>query len=323
MSSREAPVEFPCDGHRLHGILHVPAGEYRCGVLMVHGRPEYRIGVHRRLLELARIWADAGFGVMRFDYRGSGDSEGEMSTLEESSADIAAAVDAFKANLPGLDEVVLWGSCAGATDALLYAPKDRRLTGIVLVNPWAYDAPGRVRAKLRHYSSHYLRLLLSPSGWARTLADLKQKERVRSFLALHTEKRITPDSSTAEGDCMPGLTARAARVLRTYRTPGVAQRLAKSLSRFRGRVLLILSGGDPIARSFQKLAEDSPEWRRLLGAEQVRRYDIPEAYHWRREWIDLAARRTLDWLRDDSRAKPLAGQASDLGAVTFPVGRQP
>jgi len=50
---------------------------------------------------------------MRFDYRGSGDSEGEMGTLEQTHADIAAAVDAFQSNIPGLQKVVLWDSAGG------------------------------------------------------------------------------------------------------------------------------------------------------------------------------------------------------------------
>ena len=46
------------------------------GVLIVTGGPQYRAGSHRQFVLLARFLAARGMAVLRFDYRGMGDSEG-------------------------------------------------------------------------------------------------------------------------------------------------------------------------------------------------------------------------------------------------------
>ena len=46
---------------------------------------------------------------MRFDYRGMGDAGGEARSFEDVSADIAAAIAAFRRACPAVERVVLWG----------------------------------------------------------------------------------------------------------------------------------------------------------------------------------------------------------------------
>jgi hypothetical protein len=45
-------------------------------VIIVVG-PQYRAGLHRQFVSLARTLSTAGFLVLRYDYRGMGDSDGE------------------------------------------------------------------------------------------------------------------------------------------------------------------------------------------------------------------------------------------------------
>jgi alpha/beta superfamily hydrolase len=47
-------------------------------VLVIVGGPQYRAGSHRQFTLLARSLAEQGFAVLRFDYRGMGDSTGAM-----------------------------------------------------------------------------------------------------------------------------------------------------------------------------------------------------------------------------------------------------
>src|SRR5580704_12628654 len=68
----ELPISFLCENDRMYGILHVPEKPAKRGILMVQGRPAYRVGPHRLYVELARAWAARGYPVMRMDYRGSG-----------------------------------------------------------------------------------------------------------------------------------------------------------------------------------------------------------------------------------------------------------
>ena len=51
---------------------------------------------------------------MRFDYRGMGDSTGDVRPFDDINDDIAAAIDEFFRQVPGLERVVLWGLCDGA-----------------------------------------------------------------------------------------------------------------------------------------------------------------------------------------------------------------
>jgi len=53
-----------------------------CGVLIVVGGPQYRVGSHRQFLLLSRRLAAEGHPVMRFDYRGMGDASGAMRGFE-------------------------------------------------------------------------------------------------------------------------------------------------------------------------------------------------------------------------------------------------
>ena len=46
------------------------------------GGPQYRVGSHRQFTLMARAFAAAGYPVLRFDYRGIGDSEGESRGFE-------------------------------------------------------------------------------------------------------------------------------------------------------------------------------------------------------------------------------------------------
>lgn len=94
MDVRERPVLFECNGCRLVGIIH-GAGSGDTGVLVIVGGPQYRVGSHRQFLLLARYLAANNVPVMRFDYRGMGDSEGDIRSFESIDDDIRAAIDAF------------------------------------------------------------------------------------------------------------------------------------------------------------------------------------------------------------------------------------
>src|SRR5262249_52771049 len=115
MSGRETAFAFTCRGDSLVAIYHQATGAPRRGVVIVVGGPQYRVGSHRQFVLLARALAESGIPVLRFDYRGMGDSEGEFTGFEAIDLDIAAAIDAFVARCPSLREIVLWGLCDAAS----------------------------------------------------------------------------------------------------------------------------------------------------------------------------------------------------------------
>jgi alpha-beta hydrolase superfamily lysophospholipase len=309
MTSQEICVSFLCEQARLYGILHCPSRPSSRGVLLLAGRPALRSGRHRLYTLLARTWAEAGIPVMRFDYRGSGDSEGEMATLEQTREDIAAAIDAFQSNLPGLQEVVLWGLCGGATDAILYAPEDARVTGLVLanpwLNPWIYDSPVQTLGALRRRGSIYLR---KARNWARSAGSGEATKSIEPSVETSSSLRTSiyeadPMASSYldnEPDVSPSTeTAAVDQAFRSYRVPDISNRLANRIQAFQGPVLIILSGKDTGAQAFKHTVSLSMRWRRLLSSKRVLTHEVPEANHSLRrpEWRDAAAAFTLEWLR--------------------------
>lgn len=279
----ERPLTFDCRGDRLVSILHNPAAESRRAVLVVVGGPQYRVGSHREFVLLSRGLAKSGYPVFRFDYRGMGDSEGEYVGFEHIQDDIEAAIDALQVNVPGVEEVVIWGLCDAATAAAFYAVKDSRVCGLVLVNPWVRSNEGEAKAFLKHY---YLKRVLSREFWKKVLRG--ELNVAQSVSSLQSNVKIATGGEQGSDDTQSG-------------TPGVglATRLERSLREFKGQVLLILSGNDLTAAEFKDAVKASRRFRRLLDEVRFQRFDLEPADHTfsRHEWLDLAIARTQSWLK--------------------------
>ena len=74
--------------------------------------------------------------------------------------------------------------------------------------------------------------------------------------------------------------------------------MARGLDRFRGRVLLILSGNDLTAKEFLQYTDSNTAWKTLLADPKVRRVDLPEADHTfsSRAWMHAVERETGEWI---------------------------
>ncbi|MCS7064888.1 MAG: alpha/beta fold hydrolase [Fimbriimonadales bacterium] len=73
---------IPSRGKRMAGVLHLPDGRRRVpAVLMLHGFTGHKVETHRLFVHTARRLAAAGFVALRFDFLGSGDSEGEFEQM--------------------------------------------------------------------------------------------------------------------------------------------------------------------------------------------------------------------------------------------------
>jgi pimeloyl-ACP methyl ester carboxylesterase len=140
MKYEQRVLQFSCQGSWLVGIIDVPERPIVRGVLVVSGGPQYRVGSHRQYALMARLLAPRGIAVMRFDYRGMGDSEGSARGFAAIDDDLRAAIGEFFLHMPQMEEVVLWGVGDGATAAALYGHTDPRVRGLVLLNPWAGGA---------------------------------------------------------------------------------------------------------------------------------------------------------------------------------------
>lgn len=272
----ERALSFACEGQQLVGIVSLPSAPPTRGVLIVVGGPQYRAGSHRQFTQLARRLAAGGVAAMRFDYRGMGDSEGDLRSFEAVDSDLRAALDAFFAAVPSLHEVALCGLCDGASAAVFYAAGDTRVRGLVLLNPWARTEQGAARAALQHY---YGARLASGDFWRKLLSGrFKPGAALSSALGLLRQARSTPAQEA--GDSLP-------------------DRLYRRLNAFRGRVLVVLSGADLTAQEFAGLAQSSAPWRTLLADSRVTRCELPGADHTfsQRAWQDEAIARICEWMR--------------------------
>jgi exosortase A-associated hydrolase 1 len=282
----ERALAFPCHGAWLYGILSLPAASRSAplrGVLIVVGGPQYRAGSHRQFTLLARDLAAAGIPAMRFDYRGMGDSEGELQTFENVEDDLRAAIDRFFTEVPGLREVVLWGLCDGASAAAMYAPQDARVAGLVLLNPWVRTDEGQARATIKHY---YKDRLFDPRLWKKIgSGQFDVKGSVRSLyenVGKAFASKPAPDGQMAASPDSP-----------------LPERMQGALTRFGGRVLVVLSGADLTAQEFADLAGRPGAWQSLMAAPRFTRQQIDKADHTfsRRPWQDQVSSWTREWLR--------------------------
>jgi exosortase A-associated hydrolase 1 len=284
MQPEERALRFPCAGNWLYGVLSLPAqapaaGPAR-GVLIVVGGPQVRTGSHRQFTLLARSLARAGFPVLRFDYRGMGDSDGQARDFEQVEQDLRAALDCFFAEVPGMREVVLWGLCDGASAGAMYAPMDARVAGLALLNPWVRTECGAAKATLKHY---YRARLLDPSLWKKVASG--------RFDALQAARSLAASVRTAFGRGGPATAGKE--------QAGLPERMHAALQRFDGRVLVMLSGADLTAQEFAGLSAGSREWQRLLEGPAWTRHTLPGADHTcsRREWHEQVVDWTGAWLR--------------------------
>jgi len=119
----EQQVAIPVGDDSLYGVLYRPVGEPAAAIVVCAPLLEERKASHRVLVETARALAAEGVAVLRFDYRGCGDSPGEFPDFAFDSwlADIAAARAYLTGQFPNVT-VGLFGLRLGASLAALAAP---------------------------------------------------------------------------------------------------------------------------------------------------------------------------------------------------------
>jgi len=213
-----------------------------------------------------------------------GDSSGEHLGFEHSVPDIRAAINALLESEPGVQEVVLFGECESASGILFYAYRDPRVKGIALVNPWVRTEGGRAEVIIKHY---YLSRLLSPDFWRKVRSG-----RFNILESLHSLSATVRNYLQGRKLLRQGL----AGTDEDISALPLPVKTAVGLRRFPGRVLILMSGHDYIAREFDEVVKSSEAWRGLLEEARVSRRDVAEADHTfsREVW----KRQASDWVRE-------------------------
>jgi pimeloyl-ACP methyl ester carboxylesterase len=132
----------------------------RPAVVVLNSGIIHRVGANRMTVQLCRRLSQHGVDAVRFDLSGIGDSEPRddgLGLLEASLADIKEALDTLE-TARGFKRFVLVGLCSGADHAVVYAGRDARVTGLVLLDPSIPHTP-------RYYLNHYARRATRLSSW--------------------------------------------------------------------------------------------------------------------------------------------------------------
>lgn len=290
----EQPFVFSCEGEELVAVLHLPKTPEKAGktgVLVIVGGPQYRVGSHRQFLHLARHLAKENIPVMRFDYRGMGDASGELLGFENVQVDIQNAIDNFMQKVPELEGVVLWGLCDAASAACFYAPSDKRVAGLVILNPWVRSEAGEAKAFLKHY---YLQRLFSRQLWSKVLkGNFNISASLASLVSMLKRSSSSEDKSVVESEI--------ACTVEPLKQPStnLPEKIQSSLKAYQGPVQYIMSGNDLTAAEFDDAVKGSKSFTRLLKQKRMQREDLKSADHTfsKREWRDKVAAWTVNWIR--------------------------
>ena len=271
MNYTEETALFACAGETLLGILAKPETPAETGVIVIVGGPQYRVGSHRQFVLLSRALAAAGYPVLRFDYRGMGDSEGQPRDFQAVSADIAAAIDALLERMPSVEQVALWGLCDGASAALLYCYEthDPRVSGLCLLNPWVRSEASLARTQVKHY---YVQRLMQKEFWVKLLrggVDLK------ALTGLMRNIRVA-FNGTVDSDEVAS--ASASGRLTASQLP-FQHRMAAAWNSFNGRIFLLLSSEDYAAKEFLEYASKDIARKNAFVHPRLVRHDVHGVDH--------------------------------------------
>jgi exosortase A-associated hydrolase 1 len=309
-TARELPVVFECEGSRLVGMVHVPEQPRARGLLcVVAGGPQYRAGLARNQVRLARRLAAEGVPVMRFDYRGLGDSEGRFRGFCHVEQDLRAALREFFAQVPQLREVALWGGCDASSASLINGWKFPQVGGLLLGNPWVHSEETGDQVAVAHYRQRlkdkdfWLKLLRGGYNPLPAVATLLRSAQRRALRALGLGgKATTVQAPLADDPALP-----------------FQQRMRVGLALFKGEVLFVMSGQSLVSKEFDQLLVESPAWQAALAAPaRVVRVELPQADQAfssiasQNEVIELISR----WMSEPRQMPGIEGAAALLTAAT-------
>lgn len=138
-AASERTVFFDSGGNQLFGIVSEPEAPNGRGVVVIQGGDTVNVSMMRNRLSVrvARMFAAAGFHVLRFDYHGLGESSGVLGELRLSAPfapDAIAAVECLRRET-GAGSVIMIGACFSARTALSAAPRIDDIGGLVLATP--------------------------------------------------------------------------------------------------------------------------------------------------------------------------------------------
>ncbi len=132
---KEVPVTFKSERKQIVGMLHLPNQKNPPVIIMCHGWSGSKEGYPNYFfVKVSREFAKKGFATLRFDFRGSGDSEGKWEEQNTTTMlkDLDNAIDYLVSNSAiDKEKIGLVGHSQGGRIVLLQAASDRRVKCLV------------------------------------------------------------------------------------------------------------------------------------------------------------------------------------------------
>lgn len=312
------PVTFVNrQGLKLFGILETPenqpAGDL--AVLLLSPGVKMRVGPQCLYRHMADEFLLAGLPVLRFDWYGLGDSEGELPEAQLREVynhtemgrfvdDTIDAMDWMQREL-GSRRFILSGLCGGAMTGLLAGERDRRVAGFLGIGPPAVlssrsnDASKYMTAnQVQDLRRLYIRRLFNPQAWFRLLTFKADYRLMLRFITEPIKKRVGRPAPTPVAVLPPDDNANP-------RFPGAFFAMLST----QRPMLLVYGGADRLQWEFDEkfLTRYKDHLASLPQTYQV--HIVPNANHvlstseWQREMLDVSR----EWLRTHFRAAQPAG----------------
>lgn len=123
----------------LSGMLTRPSkqeNDRQTAILIPNTGIGHRSSHHRLFVIFAAALAEKGYSVLRFDLSGLGDSGTRAPAKDRTEVDcldLEAAVDWLRSN--DVQDIYLLGLCSGADRSIFFAGLDKRVTGVILLDP--------------------------------------------------------------------------------------------------------------------------------------------------------------------------------------------
>jgi len=125
------------DGLDLKGWL-IPSQGSTKTVIFAHGYRKNRLQTDVPALPIAQFLKAKGYNVLMFDFRNSGESEGELTSVGQYEVqDLLGAVDYIKTRPDISKQIVLLGFSMGASTAILAGAREKAVTAVIADSPFA------------------------------------------------------------------------------------------------------------------------------------------------------------------------------------------
>lgn len=205
----------------------------RPAIILLGAGLVHHVGPHRLYVKLARMLAEKGFLVLRFDFSGIGDSGSrrDNAPLATSAVDETREAMDWLSSAKNVDRFALVAVCSGAGFSFQAASADKRVVGISLINA-AGHRWGTSHELNRTLMHHYLRMLRSRTfrrkNWRKVMTlDFDRRTVMRATI---TQLRNISGRRVTRSEAVP----EAARIVTLFETL-----IARGV-----RVLIVYSEGD-------------------------------------------------------------------------------